>query len=183
MRNLNSNNYAYSSPDHRQQLQHLPRQEQHYLMQQNGGYLGAPGYNPMSPQDQNVMPPGIADNHMVVSCIEKKNWSKTVSSSEVELLLWLWIISISFGINNRLTFFLTSIHCRNHIKQATICPGQPNHFSQHQVWVYLQTLCTCHNNSLLHRIHQMFHTTGDRWIETIRTQWSTSFHMGSQCMS
>lgn len=66
-RNLNSNNYAYSSPDHRQQLQHLPPQEQHYLMQQNGGYLGAPGYNPMSPQDQNVMPPGIADNHMVES--------------------------------------------------------------------------------------------------------------------
>jgi len=63
-RNLNSNNYAYSSPD---QLQQFPPQEQQYFMQQNAGYSGVSSYNPMSPQDQNAMPPGIADNHMVES--------------------------------------------------------------------------------------------------------------------
>jgi len=63
-RNLNSNNYAYSSPD---QLQQFPPQEQQYFMQQNAGYSGVPSYNPMPPQDQNAMPPGIADNRMVES--------------------------------------------------------------------------------------------------------------------
>lgn len=73
-RNLNSNNYAFSSPADQRQLQHLPPREsqdrQHYLVQHPGGYLGVPTYNQMSsmsPQDQNAMPPGIADNHLVES--------------------------------------------------------------------------------------------------------------------
>jgi len=67
-------NIHLNTDNEQRQLQHLPSQEQQerqqHHNQQPGGYLGASSYNHMNcmpPQDQNLIPPGIADNHLMES--------------------------------------------------------------------------------------------------------------------
>lgn len=69
-------NVHITTDNEQRQLQHFPSQEeqerQQHHMQQPSGYLGVSTYNQMNsipPQDQNAIPPGIGDSHMMVSYV------------------------------------------------------------------------------------------------------------------
>ena len=55
-----------------EQRQLQQERQQHQFQHHQSGYLGPSSYNHMSsmpPQDQNAIPPGIADNHLMVSAL------------------------------------------------------------------------------------------------------------------